>query len=359
MKKPELNEFGLTDFDLNKYEKQKKDHEQKCEDLKKALKEKYKKYRNICAILAVSTPIIMAFIANNNEDSSFPFVLSLLFVIGLLGAFYFGTKELPSFSENEIGVVDQELKQNVEKWKDANKKYEEYLQQKKKSYWESLSGYDFEKEIATLYNKLGYTATVTPGSGDGGIDIILNKDNLKIAVQCKHHARPVGPESVRALQGVVAAQGYDSGVFVSLNGFTTTVPYEIRESKILIELITLKDILQMVEAAESENDFYFGRQNESKEKFCFQIKPLQEYGEQTKNIQHKHVFVGDKVKIFELDTKTYFTFILVETVKNVDEIAKNTPLGEAVYLHKEGDIVEVKAPEEYSVQIVKIYKHSK
>ena len=147
MKKPELNEFGLTDFDLNKYEKQKKDHEQKCGDLKKALKEKYKKYRNICAILAVSTLIIMAFIVNNNEDSSFPFVLSLLFVIGLLGAFYFETKKLPSFSENEIGVVDQELKQNVERWKDANKKYEEYIQQKKQSYWESLSGYDFEKKL--------------------------------------------------------------------------------------------------------------------------------------------------------------------------------------------------------------------
>ena len=359
MKKPELNEFGLTDSDLNKYEKQKKDHEQKCEDLKKALKEKHKKYRNICAILAVITFIIMIFISNNNEDSSPPIVLYLLFVIGFFGAFYFGIKELPSFSENEIGVVNQELKQNVERWKDANKKYEEYLQQKKKSYWKSLSGYDFEKEIATLYNKLGYTATVTPGSGDGGIDIILNKDNLRIAVQCKHHSRPVGPEPVRALQGVVAAQGYDSGVFVSLKGFTTSVPHEVRKSKILIELLSLKDILKMVEAAESENNFYFGRQNESKEKFCLQIKPLQKYGEQTKNIQHNRVGVGDKVKIFEIDTETYFTCTLMETAKNIDEIAKNTPLGEAIYLHKEGDIVEVKAPEEYSVQIVKIYKHSK
>lgn len=359
MKKPELNEFGLTDFDLNKYEKQKKDHEQKCQDLKKALKEKYKKYRNICAILAVSTLIIMAFIANNNEDNAFPIILISLFFIGFLGAIYFETKELPSFSDSEIGVINQELKQNIEKWKDANKKYEEYIQQKKQSYWESLSGYDFEKEIAKLYNKLGYTATVTPGSGDGGIDIILNKDNLKIAVQCKHHARPVGPEPVRALQGVVAVQGYDSGVFVSLKGFTTTVPNEVRKSKILIELLSLKDILKMVEAAESENNFYIGRQNESKEKFCSQIKPLQKYGEQTKNIQHKRVGVGDKVKIFEIDTETYFTCTLMETAKNIDEIAKNTPLGEAIYLHKEGDIVEVKAPEEYSVQIVKIYKHSK
>src|ERR1043166_549046 len=50
-----------------------------------------------------------------------------------------------------------------------------------------MSPTEFEHYVATLYEKQGYKIKVTKQSGDGGIDVILEKGNDKTAIQVKRY----------------------------------------------------------------------------------------------------------------------------------------------------------------------------
>lgn len=82
------------------------------------------------------------------------------------------------------------------------------------------SGIEFEKNVEKLFASCGYKASRTPSSGDFGADVIAEKGDLRYAVQCKHHARPVG---IKAVQEAATARRYhkcDFAVVVSDSGFT-------------------------------------------------------------------------------------------------------------------------------------------
>ena len=57
----------------------------------------------------------------------------------------------------------------------------------------------FEKYVAGIYEKEGYDVTVTPYSGDYGVDVIAEKGGERIAVQVKQYggsARKVNRQAV-------------------------------------------------------------------------------------------------------------------------------------------------------------------
>ena len=251
MKKPELKDFGLTEelLDLNKKQQEKyyKKLEEHCESVKKIK----------IAIIVISLIItFIMFIVN----CAYEFESEVAVIILGIFSFWDSTVVLYCFGsldssicdvreskENEIKAqtLDLSLDKAVENYNKAVRDYEWYLKKCSIDFWNSLDGFAFEKEIAKLYRKQGYDATVTSATGDGGVDIILRRNGERIAVQCKHHAKPVGPNDVRALQGVVAAQNYSKGIFVSLNGYTSSVYYEVRSGRVKIDLLELNDILQM------------------------------------------------------------------------------------------------------------------
>jgi hypothetical protein len=74
---------------------------------------------------------------------------------------------------------------------------------RKHSYRAFLDGYAFETATAEVLNKHQFNARVTPGSGDGGVDIEVTRNGLKGVVQCKAHVSCVGPHVVRDLYGVI------------------------------------------------------------------------------------------------------------------------------------------------------------
>ena len=65
-----------------------------------------------------------------------------------------------------------------------------------------------------------FTAMVTPGSGDGGVDIQVTRNGLKGVVQCKAHVACAGPHVVRDLYGVIHHSGADFGIIVFRGGFS-------------------------------------------------------------------------------------------------------------------------------------------
>ena len=255
MKKPELKDFGLTEelLDLNKKQREKyynklaEQRENNCANAKNI------KIFIIVVSLIITFIVLIINITKEFQDEVSFIVLCGCGTWGAIGVVHcFLTLDEPLWhisnsKEREIRTqfMDLNLDNAVEKYNKEVSEYEYYLKKCSIDFWNSLDGFEFEKEIAKLYRKQGYDATVTSATGDGGVDIILRRNGERIAVQCKHHAKPVGPNDVRALQGVVAAQNYSKGIFVSLNGYTSSVYYEVRSGRVKIDLLELNDILQM------------------------------------------------------------------------------------------------------------------
>ena len=82
---------------------------------------------------------------------------------------------------------------------------------RRSEFWLTLPGHAFERELATLLERGGYEVRRTPGSGDGGIDLVLRQSgrNHRRAVQADEAAgwprRRPGPlrraDSLRCTRG--------------------------------------------------------------------------------------------------------------------------------------------------------------
>lgn len=135
---------------------------------------------------------------------------------------------------------------------DQHKKYKKYEEQlsyfeywqrkKKKDYWNKMTGYAFELSVANLFRSIGYAANVSNRGGDGGVDIILTKNDRKIAVQCKRYKSSVGPHVIRDLWGTMQYLGFDEGCIITTTGFTLGVKEFAKDKRIY--LIDLNDILK-------------------------------------------------------------------------------------------------------------------
>lgn len=113
-----------------------------------------------------------------------------------------------------------------------------------KDWWWSLDGWEFEEEVARVFELNGYKTKVTKKSGDGGIDIIMYKNNYKYAVQCKHYQDEVPVEPIRALNGVKDDFGADILIIVASSGITKA-GHDFIANKPYIKLMTLNDIIEM------------------------------------------------------------------------------------------------------------------
>jgi hypothetical protein len=87
-------------------------------------------------------------------------------------------------------------------------------------FWNSLDGISFEHEFSELLGDLGYRTTVTPRSGDGGIDILAVRDGATMAVQCKRTSAPASPAMTRELLGSMTHSRVPHGMLVCTAGFS-------------------------------------------------------------------------------------------------------------------------------------------
>lgn len=97
----------------------------------------------------------------------------------------------------------------------------------------------FEKVVADLFRAQGYEAKVTPGSGDGGIDILLNKVGKTYGVECKQYkdANVLGPKYIRDFIGALQLKRLKAGFFVTTSSFSQQARIAAKESEYQIYLI--------------------------------------------------------------------------------------------------------------------------
>lgn len=113
------------------------------------------------------------------------------------------------------------------------------------SWWWTLDGWQFEREVGLVFQRMGFKTRVTRGSGDGGVDIVMYKDGLKYIVQCKHYKRPLGPEAVRSLYGVKEIFDADRLVMVASSGLSPASTKFVDIYKDVYVAYNLQDIIKM------------------------------------------------------------------------------------------------------------------
>jgi hypothetical protein len=101
--------------------------------------------------------------------------------------------------------------------------YQEWERRTREQFWLELSGHRFEKELARVFRYHGYEARVTPGSGDKGVDIILQRAGRTTLVQCKRNRNPVGPAVARELYGTLRHMNADDAILAVVGGVTPGV----------------------------------------------------------------------------------------------------------------------------------------
>jgi len=115
-----------------------------------------------------------------------------------------------------------------------------------------LSHKEFELYVAELFRKLGYKTDVVGGSGDGGIDIVLEKDNKKSYVQCKQYSSKVQVDKVRDFYGAIVSKFADVKCYFITNNYFTLPAEEFARDK-PIELIDGQKLVKYVKWAEKES----------------------------------------------------------------------------------------------------------
>ncbi|MCM1264972.1 MAG: restriction endonuclease [Candidatus Gastranaerophilales bacterium] len=119
------------------------------------------------------------------------------------------------------------------------------------SWWWNLDGWQFEQEVAKIFILNGYKATVTKGSGDGGVDIILEQEGYKAIVQCKHYRNPVPPEPIRALWGCKDDFQANEVILIASSGITQSGA-DFVSNKPNFKVLNLDDIIRMSTQANNQ-----------------------------------------------------------------------------------------------------------
>lgn len=84
-----------------------------------------------------------------------------------------------------------------------------------------LSPREFERYIAELFRALGYDrVTLGRGSGDLGVDILVDMDGARTAIQCKRYKGLVGSPEIQGFLGAMRHAEAGQGIFVTTGVFS-------------------------------------------------------------------------------------------------------------------------------------------
>jgi restriction system protein len=85
---------------------------------------------------------------------------------------------------------------------------------------DAMTGTEFEDYVAARLRRAGWQVTFTSVSGDYGVDLIAERDDKSVAVQCKRHGRPVGVAAVQQVVSGARHHGCAKSIVISNQEFT-------------------------------------------------------------------------------------------------------------------------------------------
>ena len=122
---------------------------------------------------------------------------------------------------------------------------------------ESLDPYEFEEWIGNLFKLQDYKISITPKSGDFGIDVIATKkidgQKYSIGIQVKKTNKPVGIQAVQEVISGLTYYGLDRGIVATNSEFYTESAKELAEIND-IELLTILDLAKIIKEIKTKQN---------------------------------------------------------------------------------------------------------
>lgn len=102
--------------------------------------------------------------------------------------------------------------------------------------FERFGWQDMENIVGELFEKKGYVVTITPPTGDFGIDVEARNDNESIGIQVKHWNNDVGYEDLAKTLGSSMGKYNKSIIINTKSGFTSQAWQKQSEMPYVLEL---------------------------------------------------------------------------------------------------------------------------
>ena len=88
--------------------------------------------------------------------------------------------------------------------------------------FDEMDGQEFERFCANLLSQNGFeNVRLTKGSGDQGVDILAEKDDVRFAIQCKCYSSPLGNTPVQEVFAGKVIYNCHVGVVMTNSTFTS------------------------------------------------------------------------------------------------------------------------------------------
>ncbi len=141
----------------------------------------------------------------------------------------------PNFKRhrNYLDALANYRKAKKEHDKEVNE-FQDKIAKQQEAYWRSLSGLRFEKELGKLFTHMGYVVNFTPHTGDGGVDLRLQKDGKITVVQCKAHNKRIPINVARELSASLTDFRADNAIIACFEGVTRPVLEYIKNKPITV-----------------------------------------------------------------------------------------------------------------------------
>lgn len=164
-----------------------------------------------------------------------------------------------------------------------------------------MTGYEYEVKCAKLLESKGFTkVSVTPGSGDQGVDIIAYKGGKKFGVQCKYYEGSVGNKAVQEVFAGAGFYGCDEKLVITNS--TLTKPAMELAQKLGVQVWERVDAVYIQQnnadyiKRESSNKRTAEKQNERK-RIMFQNKVTAEFEKWKAEYNHTAEHGPDMIQI--------------------------------------------------------------
>jgi restriction system protein len=115
---------------------------------------------------------------------------------------------------------------------------------------DEITPQDYEHLCADLLRKAGWQAEVTGQSGDQGVDILAQRGDIAVALQCKlYFGNPVGNKAVQEAHAAAGYSDADYAAVVSNRDFTNAAEQLARKlGVLLLHHSELGDLAEMLES---------------------------------------------------------------------------------------------------------------
>jgi len=125
----------------------------------------------------------------------------------------------PSLDPNELKALQSE-RSRMNEYIEARVKTVTAGQPAFRKFSDDMTPREFENFCAEELREAGWNARVTRQSGDQGVDVVAEKGDMRVVIQCKKHSRPVGNKSVQEVAAARAHEQARYAVVVTNNGYT-------------------------------------------------------------------------------------------------------------------------------------------